>query len=395
MNNIKFWGKLNKEIDKDKGFTLVELIVCVGILVIATIPIAQSFARAQRVNAKAQSMQNATSLAESVMEEIKGTKMPDLMARYPSECTYDAPSDSYTLSRSSVASQQGERFDVVANIVTATYKTSDGDGDGFDDEKPTAEDANSVRLPSIEEIDTTYMTAISSKEINKYDQAAIDYFVEYSAGQTPTASIAEKYIDIIKKDDHGAGGEDIVNVICNVTYISSEDDPHSKNPETGVYEEKLKYTREVYSGSYVANASGEVPNNIYIFYRRCLSSNEFINVEDTSSMGSHKVYLVMQDGVTDISGTSVSIASGAGTIINVNSNSDLGTTGPKQNDKQKGRVKSGDYELITNLDTVGTEGNIFEEKQRNHVYEVTVKLTKPGETEVIASLTSTKNVTPK
>lgn len=376
MKNIKFLEKLNKAKDSNKGFTLVELIVCVGILVIATIPIAQSFARAQRVNAKAQSMQNATSLAESVMEEIKGTKMPDLMARYPSECTYDAPSDSYTLSRSSVASQQGERFDVVANIVTATYKTSDGDGDGFDDEKATAEDANSVRLPSIEEIDTTYMSAISAQEINKYDQAAKDYFDEYSLNKRASA-ISKKEIDITKQNEAGA-----VVVKCNVTYFSSDTTP-------------LEYTREVYTGSYVPNDSGEVPNNIYIFYRRCLSSNEFINVEDTSSMGSHKVYLVMQDGETDISGTSVSISSIAGPIINVNSNSDLGTTGPEQNDKQKGRVKSGDYELITNLDTVGTEGNIFEEKQRNHVYEVTVKLTKPGESEVIASLTSTKNVTPK
>lgn len=376
MNFIKFQRKLNKLDKNNKGFTLVELVICVGILVIASIPIAQSFGRAQKVNAKAQSMQNATSLAESVMEEIKGTTMDDLMARYPSEMTYNASNKSYTLTRSSVASQQGERFDVVATIASDTYRTTDGDGDGYADEKETAEDANSIRLPSIEEIDTTYMSAISSLEINKYDQAAKDYFDEYSLNKRASA-ISQKDIDIIKQNEAGA-----VVVKCNVTYYSSD----SPTP--------LEYTREVYTGSYVPNAAGEIPNNIYIFYRRCITGNEHINVVDTSS-GNHKVYLVMQNGVTDISGTTVKISSTAGEVINVSSNSDLGTTGTEPNDKQKGRVKSGDYELITNLDTVGDEGNIFEEKERNHIYEITVELKKAGESEVIASITSTKNVVPK
>lgn len=379
MTNIKLCSNLNKSNTYNKGFTLIELIVCVGILIIASIPIAQSFGRAQKVNAKAQSMQNATSLAESIMEEIKGTSITDLVARYPSELSYDATSDSYTLTRSAVPSRQGERFDVVANIVSATYKTTDEDSDGFEDETENAKDANSIRLPNIEEIDTTYMSAISSQEINKYDQAAKDYFDEYSLNKRASA-ISQKDIDITKVNEAGA-----VLVKCSVTYYSS-DSP------------RLEYTREVYTGSYVPNSEGKVPNNIYIFYRRYLSGNENITVKDTSTLGSHKVYLIMQDGVTDISGTTVSVETSSGELIHVDSNSDLGTGTPgvdKPNDIQKGRKKSGDYELITNLDAVGTEGNIFEEKQRNHIYEVTVELREEGGSEVIASLTSTKNVDPR
>ena len=62
-------------IRNNKGFSLVELIICVAILAVATVPLYQSMTLSARTNAKAQSKQNATSLAESVMEEIKASSM--------------------------------------------------------------------------------------------------------------------------------------------------------------------------------------------------------------------------------------------------------------------------------------------------------------------------------
>ena len=66
----------------NRGFSIVELVVCIAILAIASIPLYKSMTLAVKTDAKAQSMQNATSLAESVMEEIKMTSIDDLKLRY-------------------------------------------------------------------------------------------------------------------------------------------------------------------------------------------------------------------------------------------------------------------------------------------------------------------------
>lgn len=377
-------GQMN--IDNNKGFTLVELIICVAILLIATIPIAQSIGTAQRKNSKAQSIQNATSLAESVMEEIKGSTVEELQTRYnggsvlndPGAGGYDSTAAKlysgvetvsgkeapyYILSMPQKASAEGEKFDVLATIKTSTYRSSE---DGSDD---TAGDANSIKLPKVEEINTVYMTAITAREINKYDEAALDYFTEYSVNRA-SCSVVSKEIVITKKNEAGA-----VNVTCDVEYTS----------DTGIL-----YSREIFSGTYTPDASGVVPNNIYIFYRKYLSSNESVVVNDTATNCGHKVYFVMQDGVTDISGTSVTLS---GTSISVSTNSDLGYTDPVTGDTIPGRLKDGDYELITNLDSVGVEGKIYEEKARDRVYSIEVVLTKNSE--VMATLTSTKSVRKK
>lgn len=65
--------------NSNKGFTLVEVLVAVVILVIAVVPILNSFYTATRANAKAKKLMDATTAAQNVFEELKGEKLDDFI----------------------------------------------------------------------------------------------------------------------------------------------------------------------------------------------------------------------------------------------------------------------------------------------------------------------------
>ena len=211
-------------IRNNKGFSLVELIICVAILAVATVPLYQSMTLSARTNAKAQSKQNATSLAESVMEEIKVSSIEELKTKYNgtetdavgkvipktvslgltdsgffgasgAETTATTRASTakskagssdrlltgdpgaskqpfYVLYKHDAVSTQGEKFDVIATLRSSTYMGA---------ENANASDANSKKLPKIEEIDSLNQAVITTKEFSKYDKAALDYFQQNGA----------------------------------------------------------------------------------------------------------------------------------------------------------------------------------------------------------------------
>ena len=63
----------------NNGFSLVELLVAVAILSVIVVPIMKSFTTSAITSAKAQSMQNATSLAEKQMEIVKTKTIKQLI----------------------------------------------------------------------------------------------------------------------------------------------------------------------------------------------------------------------------------------------------------------------------------------------------------------------------
>lgn len=420
----------------NRGFSLVELIICVAILAIATIPLYQSMTLSARTNAKAQSIQNATSLGESVMEEIKASSIYDLQLKYNGTITNESTSEVepkitllsgkdsdffgttepttdaekitlytsqitaaknaaaaelnisgktgaelltgkvdtsddpkkpyYVLFKKDAVSTQGEKFSLIATLRTSSY---------MKDKNNTASDANSIKLPKIEEIDTLSQAVITTKEFTKYDAVARDYFKQNGDHYDDSKDIKYKEIIIDKTDnwpDPPVNPEDpmppdpsfyYINVKCRVVYMDY--DP------TVVGSTGATYSRDLFVGTFSQpdawDSSTPVASNIYLFYKKGVTAEEKITITDKTKKASHKVYLIMQDSSVIDDDTVVVMNNSAGGVFTVDQNSDLDTDGNKI---------SGDYELITNMTKSGTKGHLYKEESNIRIYDVAVHLFK-------------------
>lgn len=68
--------------NSNKGFTLVEVLVAVVVLVVVVLPLLNSFYVASRTNAKAKKLMDATTAAQNVFEELKGAKLDDFITAH-------------------------------------------------------------------------------------------------------------------------------------------------------------------------------------------------------------------------------------------------------------------------------------------------------------------------
>ena len=69
-NGRKLKHKLNRNLN-NRGFSLVEILIAVAILVLCAVPLLKAFVTSAQTNARARQNLNATTLAENIMEEIK------------------------------------------------------------------------------------------------------------------------------------------------------------------------------------------------------------------------------------------------------------------------------------------------------------------------------------
>ncbi|MBR4574097.1 MAG: type II secretion system protein [Lachnospiraceae bacterium] len=372
--------------NKDAGFSIVELIVVVSILAIASVPLMKSMSMSTKVNAKAQSIQNATSLGEKVMEEMKSLSMAEIRKKYGPTGTNQLTDNgtNIVINLGEMTATQGETFATVVTIDKASYSGLVTPGA---DKKTNVASANTLRIPTIEEIDTLSQAVLtSSNEFNKYDIEAQNFFNQKLANYpTDTATITSKVIDIKKGKVTGAYPG--VTVSATVTY---KDDATPANT----------YVRDLYSGSFIpllkdgsTDQYKRLDSNIYIFYKKSssipASVTETINITDEADYvnpdapedkDSHRVYFIRQDKNDT-----------AGPVLNLNGTqfkySDIATLDADgYRDFDGGKIR-----LVTNLNKgdITKEGHIYKEEARTRVYEITVKLSKGGE--VYSELNSTKS----
>ena len=398
----------NCDVNDNRGFSLVELIICVAILAIATIPLMKLFSQSNTANMKAQSLQNATSLAESVMEEVKALSITELKTKYDAKADYsftDTSSTSgsqkipgYTLKRSNVTATQGEKFNVEVTIATSTYMDSSADkvsfqtGAGVTNENVLA--ANNVKLPVLMEYDTSSSAyksldlsaqmTLSQADFTKFDSAAVNYFENCEAVHrtVPITSIDSKTI-VIDKGTSTVAGNTNIDVKCVITYEYSGD----------------MYSRELYSGTYSKVDPNKVDTNIYLFYKKTVPNETIVINDCTGNTGTHDVYFIRQDGVAGMAGTSITInhkdAAGTGDVetpIVYSSTSTEALDGDgdiERLDSTSGKHEKKNIALYTNL---GDSGKFYKTDSNIRLYDVTVKVFRPGETEPCAKLTSTKEV---
>ena len=412
----------NKSIINDNsGLSIVEVLVAVAILAIVFVPLLKTFTQASTINARAQKLQNVTSLAEGVMEDVKGKSIQELhdLAVERADVSF-LPLDKdgtltkgnlnnvppYTVTYENVTATQGITYDAVVTIATDNYKSTARSTERKDNKKDGNEDigdvsdANIRELPQINKVDSN-RNAVLSWEINKYDNKALENLVaENSVSDSDIATLknsykttAEKYINIEIKDDIETSS---TKVSCEVEYKTGD--------ATG---KSLKYL--VYTGYFVEPLASEPAGpNIYLFYT--LSENvkdgasniadpikkENIKIEDKTTGKRHNVYFIMQDGVDKLSTTNGSEVtldiSGSGysesiyydkTSIFTDAITYLaGASTPDD--------ESDDVYFFSNLkDKNGNSGELFNSKSKDRIYYVTVEIKEHGKPEVLGTYTST------
>lgn len=403
----------NKSIINDNsGLSIVEVLVAVAILAIVFVPLLKTFTQASTINSKAQKLQNVTSLAEGVMEDVKGKSIQELhdLAVERADVSF-LPLDKdgtltkgnlnnvppYTVTYENVTATQGITYDAVVTIATENYKNKDKDVDDIGD----VSDANIRELPQINKVDSN-KNAVLSWELNKYDNKALENLAaENSVSGSDIATLkdsykdtAEKHINIEIKEDTDTSS---TKVSCEVEYKTG------KNAS----DKSLKYL--VYTGYFVEPLASEPAGpNIYLFYT--LSENvkdgasniadpikkENIKIEDKTTGKRHNVYFIMQDGVDKLSttnGSEVTLdisGSGYSETISYNKTSIIPDAITLLAGASTTDDESDDVYFFSNLkDKNGNSGELFNSKSKDRIYYVTVKIKEHGKPEVLGTYTST------
>lgn len=402
----------NKSIINDNsGLSIVEVLVAVAILAIVFVPLLKTFTQASTINSKAQKLQNVTSLAEGVMEDVKGKSIQELhdLAAERADVSF-LPLDAdgtltkgnlnnvppYTVTYENVTATQGITYDAVVTIATENYKNKTKGADDIGD----VSDANIRELPQINKVDSN-KNAVLSWELNKYDNKALENLAaENSVSGSDIATLkesykktAEKYINIEIKEDSETS---CTKVSCEVEY------------KTGTASGKsLKYL--VYTGYFVELAgSGVSGPDIYLFYTltekvKDGASNiadpikkENIKIEDKTTGKRHNVYFIVQDGINELStinGSEVTInvsGSGYSETVSYNKTSIIPDAITLLAGASTPDDESDDVYFFSNLkDKNGNSGELFTSKSKDRIYYVTVEIKEHGKSEVLGTYTST------
>ena len=393
-------------INDNLGLSIVEVLVAVAILAIVFVPLLKTFTQASTINARAQKLQNVTSLAEGVMEDVKGKSIQELhdLAVEREDVSF-LPLDKdgtltkgnlnnvppYTVTYENVTATQGITYDAVVTIATENYKNKDKDADDIGD----VSDANIRELPQINKVDSN-RNAVLSWELNKYDNKALENLAaENSVSGSDIATLkdsykdtAEKHINIEIKEDTDTSS---TKVSCEVEY------------KTGTASGKsLKYL--VYPGYFVEPLISEPAGpDIYLFYT--LSENvkdgasniadpikkENIKIEDKTTGKRHNVYFIVQDGINKLStyngseGTINVSGSGYSETISYDKNSIIPSAITLLAGASTPDDKSDDVYFFTNLE----DKKLFTSKSKDRIYYVTVEIKEHGKPEVLGTYTST------
>ena len=408
----------NKSIINDNsGLSIVEVLVAVAILAIVFVPLLKTFTQASTINARAQKLQNVTSLAEGVMEDVKGKSIQELhdLAVERADVSF-LPLDKdgtlkkgnlnnvppYTVTYENVTATQGITYDAVVTIATENYKNKTKGADDIGD----VSDANIRELPQINKVDSN-RNAVLSWELNKYDNKAlenlaVENFAPKNSVTDPDIAklkesykdTAEKYINIEIKEDTDTSS---TKVSCEVEYKTG------KNAS----DKSLKYL--VYTGYFVEPLASEPAGpDIYLFYT--LSENvkdgasniadpikkENIKIEDKTTGKKHNVYFIVQDGINELStinGSEVTInvsGSGYSETISYNKTSIIPDAITLLAGASTPDDESDDVYFFSNLkDKNGNSGELFTSKSKDRIYYVTVEIKEHGKPEVLGTYTST------
>lgn len=179
-----------KEKLNNKGFSLVEVLLCIAIISIVCVAVMNGFSIAARLNVKADSVQRVTAFAQKLLEECRNTDdVEEILAEYTGSMeepvtdssAYSALSEEQkklcteemftvaTYMMRNVTITDGGQYDV--QIITNPLPYSQFVTDKTDN--PKVEDANTFGTPNVNQIEDTKNPVIKD-EISRYDNAAAE-----------------------------------------------------------------------------------------------------------------------------------------------------------------------------------------------------------------------------
>lgn len=386
----------------NNGFSLVELLVAVAILSVIVVPIMKSFTTSAITSAKAQSMQNATSLAEKQMEIVKTKTIKQLIE--DDGFIKDESNNSYKGKYKGVTATNGEKFDVYVDITSDKYsKESAAD----------VSDINSIELPKLYDIQNSKPHAVISWEINEYDMSAVQTLAYKTTKTAAEICNKGKKITNINMSDEGS-------VTCTVEYCGADSSEGSKdNLKYQVYTNVLGKAYEITD----LNKDDGGPH-LYILYTMSehingtenqYFKNEEIHITDntkrpdSSKKYRQNIYIVMQHDLKDMrDGNSNLKVYIDGTAICIKKDDYPDKTKLILPDDIEDEPFANKWQLNTDEDSYlytnflpaseDVDASIFYGEKKDRIYQVMVRLVKTGDPEpkdddkVKAELISTMKV---
>ena len=101
----------------DKGFSLVELLISIAVLVIIMVPLMNNFIRSMQMNRKAEALETESNIAADIMEGLKNLNMKDTLEQFTG-----ALGDFTILTNASGNPNAGEITRLQFNTETGTYE---------------------------------------------------------------------------------------------------------------------------------------------------------------------------------------------------------------------------------------------------------------------------------
>lgn len=409
IENSSNRGKLN-----NAGFSLVELLIGVAILSIIVVPIMRSFSTSALTSSRAQSMQNATSVAEKVMEEVKaipGEKIVGDMTAgdvksFPKAMPVKLDGDGNPI-------QDAEGNDVTYNVYRHRYTRTATSGEvfdvyveasdlGYEEDAGTADvsDINTVELPELYQIDSEDHFVISW-EINNYDASAVEnlaYKTNASKATIKDYGVKTTTVELLdggtKPDPVPEGESRYKDLIakCDVTY--------TYNGTELKYSVFTKYAKDI---AIEAGKKGNGGPHLYLFYTPSKQvnttdyfENEEIIIKDNTevpvaSAGEkyrQDLYVILQNVESITTKPKISLE---GTNINPPSGSDLVVNGGKREvptsvlGHNNWKINEADDSyLYTNLPSTDSDpseqiaASLYKSEKKQRIYGTRVMVYKAG-----------------
>ena len=384
----------------NNGFSLVELLVAVAILSVIVVPIMKSFTTSAITSAKAQSMQNATSLAEKQMEIVKTKTIKQLIE--DDGFIKDESNNSYKGKYKGVTATNGEKFDVYVDITSDKYsKESAAD----------VSDINSIELPKLYDIQNSKPHAVISWEINEYDMSAVQTLAYKMAVTEESISETGKKATIIDMKDDGT-------IDCFVEYYINQNNS-TPDMKYKVYSNSLGNAYEIVNESkddggphlYIVYTMSEHMNSAENQYFK----NEEIHITDNtkrpdvSKKYRQNIYIIMQHDLKDMrDGNSNLKVYIEGKAICIKKDGYPDKTKLLLPDAMEDEPFANKWQLNTDEDSYlytnflpaseDVDASLFYGEKKDRIYQVRVRLVKTGDPEpkdddkVKAELISTMKV---